>query len=157
MIRVDRERCTGCGACMDVCPESAIYLADGEVTIHSDLCKACGTCVEICPVGALSMDHESLPVLQQTGQKVGEIEVIQLEPGPESRLAPWAGFALAILDRWLVPRVVEALVDTMQRRLVASEADESRPVASTRYGRGSRGGGSMRRRRRQRRMCKRGW
>jgi Fe-S-cluster-containing hydrogenase component 2 len=157
MLHVDRERCTGCGSCEEVCPESAIYLVDGEVNIHSALCSACGACVEICPAGALSMDHESLPVLQRNDQKMGEVEIIQPGSGFGNRLAPWVGFALAILDRWLVPRAVEALVDTVQRRSAPSKVDGVMPATTLRDGFGNQSDRQIRRRRRRRGMAGRDW
>jgi len=50
IIEVDKELCTGCNRCSDVCPTNAISVAPAEKTavINYDFCVACGQCVQIC-------------------------------------------------------------------------------------------------------------
>jgi ferredoxin len=52
--KVDKEKCTGCGVCVDACPQDAISLND-VAEIDAEKCTDCGTCVEECPNEALSM------------------------------------------------------------------------------------------------------
>ena len=47
MFRADH--CTGCGACISVCPVSAISFRDPVVQNDRTLCTGCGACVEVCP------------------------------------------------------------------------------------------------------------
>jgi len=54
LLIIDREACTGCGACVEVCPFAALSLVDG-VAVANDNCTACGACVPECPVEALSL------------------------------------------------------------------------------------------------------
>jgi len=42
------ERCIGCGACFERCPQGAHAVIEGERVFRRDLCVACGTCVETC-------------------------------------------------------------------------------------------------------------
>ncbi|HQD36869.1 MAG TPA: electron transfer flavoprotein subunit alpha [Thermodesulfovibrio thiophilus] len=51
-IRVNIEKCTGCGTCIDVCPYAAIIIKDDKAFI-TDACTLCGACVESCPEGAI--------------------------------------------------------------------------------------------------------
>ena len=53
--KVDVERCTGCGACVDVCPTEAISLGNGRAVIDASACTACGLCVQECPTDAISL------------------------------------------------------------------------------------------------------
>lgn len=55
---IDKETCTACGMCVEVCPVDAISKIEyngGEVyTIDPELCTNCGLCTEECPVDAIS-------------------------------------------------------------------------------------------------------
>ena len=51
---IDPNLCTGCGACVAVCPADAIALDEECARIDGDLCTGCGTCVDECPVGAIA-------------------------------------------------------------------------------------------------------
>ena len=46
---IDKSECTGCGACLDVCPKGAIYMVDCIAEIDETHCTSCGKCVEVCP------------------------------------------------------------------------------------------------------------
>ena len=54
MIKLDTQRCTGCGACAQVCPEKCIEMSpdrDGFVypRVFLEKCVSCGKCAEACP------------------------------------------------------------------------------------------------------------
>ena len=55
-VKVDLEKCTGCGTCAEVCPVEAIKIGNDKAQIDEEECVDCGTCVEECPEGALSLD-----------------------------------------------------------------------------------------------------
>jgi len=55
-VKVDMEKCTGCGTCKDVCPVEAIELQEDKAKVNEEECVDCGTCVEECPEGALSLE-----------------------------------------------------------------------------------------------------
>jgi NAD-dependent dihydropyrimidine dehydrogenase PreA subunit len=54
---VDRDRCTGCGACVEACPDGAISMVGGVAAVDPTLCAGCGCCISECPAEALSLDH----------------------------------------------------------------------------------------------------
>ncbi|HUT15761.1 MAG TPA: FAD-binding protein [Anaerolineae bacterium] len=54
LLEINKEECTGCGACVDVCPFGALSLADDVLEVDEQ-CNACGACLDVCPVDALSL------------------------------------------------------------------------------------------------------
>ena len=52
MVKIDSDKCVGCGGCIDLCPSIAISMIDDIVTIDDQLCTECGICVKVCPMNA---------------------------------------------------------------------------------------------------------
>jgi len=53
--KVDIQKCTGCGVCVEVCPLEAISLNDDKAVIDEDNCTECGLCVDECPNDAIGL------------------------------------------------------------------------------------------------------
>ncbi|MEM3402149.1 MAG: 4Fe-4S binding protein [Candidatus Hadarchaeales archaeon] len=54
-IRLDRESCVDCGACLSLCPTRALYMDDEKsVCLDEEKCIYCKLCVPACPVRALA-------------------------------------------------------------------------------------------------------
>jgi anaerobic sulfite reductase subunit C len=68
MPAITDQACSGCEACVDVCPDDAIAL-DETVAINSQRCMACGKCILACPTGTLSEQVKGYRVL--LGGKLG--------------------------------------------------------------------------------------
>lgn len=58
---VNKEMCTGCELCLEICPVEAIALSNGEASINDDLCVRCGQCHDACPEEAVRHDGERIP------------------------------------------------------------------------------------------------
>jgi ferredoxin len=55
-IQLDRDSCIDCGACLSLCPTSALYQTeDKSVELDEDKCIYCELCVPSCPVRALKL------------------------------------------------------------------------------------------------------
>jgi ferredoxin len=58
IIRIDEEKCDGCGDCIPNCPEGAIQLIDGKARLVGDLlCDGLGACLGHCPQGAITVEE----------------------------------------------------------------------------------------------------
>ncbi len=57
IIRINEEKCTGCGSCVNGCPEGALQLIDEKARVVSDLfCDGLGACIGDCPEGAIEIE-----------------------------------------------------------------------------------------------------
>jgi len=60
---IDSKRCTGCGACVKVCPSETITLVGGKAVVSGQASLSCGHCAAVCPTGAVrvkALDTRSL-------------------------------------------------------------------------------------------------
>jgi electron transfer flavoprotein alpha subunit len=68
LLVIDREACTGCGACVDACPFAALSLVD-SIAVVNDNCTACGACLPVCPVEALSLPKKTSAAADLSGYR----------------------------------------------------------------------------------------
>ncbi len=63
IIRIDEEKCDGCGLCAKGCPEGALQMIDGKARLVSEItCDGLGACVGECPQGAIAVEtREAAP------------------------------------------------------------------------------------------------
>lgn len=66
IIRIDEEKCNGCGQCVTGCAEGAIRLVNGKARLVSETyCDGLGACIGECPVGALTLEEREAPEYDQ--------------------------------------------------------------------------------------------
>jgi electron transfer flavoprotein alpha subunit len=59
LLEIDKDKCIGCGGCIDACPFGALSLVDNMVVVN-DKCTGCGACLLACPMHALNLPAERL-------------------------------------------------------------------------------------------------
>lgn len=66
IIRIDEEKCNGCGACAAACHEGAIEMIDGKAKLtREDYCDGLGDCLPQCPTGAISFEEREAPAYDE--------------------------------------------------------------------------------------------
>lgn len=60
VVRIDEDKCNGCGLCVPSCAEGAIQIVDGKARLLADnLCDGLGACLGDCPEGAISIEERN--------------------------------------------------------------------------------------------------
>ncbi len=153
-ITVDKQRCTGCGACVEACPAGALYLVDGKAAVDNSFCRGCEACLGVCPVEALALvtwtESAALPdrpLVRPPDRLPDQALIRQLEPEAirartrsapvawRARVLPAVGATLAWAGREIVTRVVYVVLDAFEQR----SAD--RRIAASGRGNGARSRG----------------
>ncbi len=58
IIKIDEEKCNGCGQCAEACHEGAIGMVNGKAKLlRDDYCDGLGNCLPVCPTGAISFEE----------------------------------------------------------------------------------------------------
>ncbi len=66
IIKIDEEKCNGCGACAAACHEGAIEMINGKARLtREDYCDGLGDCLPACPTDAISFEEREAPAYNE--------------------------------------------------------------------------------------------
>ncbi len=124
MIQIDEQLCTGCGTCVDGCPQGAISLDGGVAVWSAERCNGCGVCVDACPQRAILLVETVAPeaetVMKQPALRAPTTMVTApaaplAAPRPTS-LWPLMGSFLRWAGMELAPRLADVALKVWSRR-----------------------------------------
>lgn len=118
IVRIDEEKCDGCGVCVTPCAEGAIELIDGKAkVVKEELCDGAGFCLAVCPTGALTIiDREaegfSEEAAEQRQKERGEQYLIQtcFNCGNSEKVAPLLPCRKDGQSLWVCTRCLPVLI-----------------------------------------------
>ena len=122
IIRIDEEKCNGCGACAAACHEGAIGMVNGKAKLlREDYCDGLGDCLPACPMDAISFEEREAPAYNEEAVRQAKMQKLGVKlpcgcPGTQSKA----------IKRETVPAV-----KTMQ---VTSQAPSLLPIAAKPWG-----------------------
>ncbi len=66
IIKIDQDKCNGCGACAAACHEGAIEMIGGKAVLtREDYCDGLGDCLPACPTNAISFEEREAPAYDE--------------------------------------------------------------------------------------------
>lgn len=66
IIKINEEKCNGCGLCAKACHEGAIGMINGKAKLlRDDYCDGLGDCLPACPTGAISFEEREAPAYDE--------------------------------------------------------------------------------------------
>ena len=66
IIKIDEEKCNGCGACAAACHEGAIEMMNGKAKLtREDYCDGLGDCLPACPTNAITFEEREAPAYDE--------------------------------------------------------------------------------------------
>ncbi len=105
IVKIDEEKCNGCGACITKCAEGALKIIDGKARLVSDkYCDGLGACLGECPQGAITIEE----------RPAAEFDEVAVEHHLEAQVQPMPCACPSAVVRDLPRAAVESKVPTEQ-------------------------------------------
>lgn len=91
IIRIDQEKCNGCGACAAACHEGAIEMVDGKARLtREEYCDGLGDCLPACPTNAITFEEREAPAYDEEAVRKAKMQKAGIKlpcgcPGTQSK------------------------------------------------------------------------
>ena len=82
IIKIDEEKCNGCGLCASACHEGAIDIINGKAKlVRENFCDGFGDCLPGCPTGAITFEEREAPAYDVAAVKAAQQKAASAEAG----------------------------------------------------------------------------
>jgi len=89
IIKIDKEKCNGCGLCVSACREGAIGITDGKAELlRDDYCDGLGNCLPVCPTGAITFEQREALEYNEAEVK-NKMEINQGQKAEQKKSVPF--------------------------------------------------------------------
>ncbi len=91
IIKIDEEKCNGCGACAAACHEGAIEMINGKAKLtREDYCDGLGDCLPACPMDAITFEEREAPAYDEEAVRQAKMKKFGVKqpcgcPGTQSQ------------------------------------------------------------------------
>lgn len=91
IIKIDEEKCNGCGACAAACHEGAIEMIEGKAKLtREDYCDGLGDCLPACPTNAITFEEREAPAYDEDAVRQAKMKKFGVQlpcgcPGTQSK------------------------------------------------------------------------
>lgn len=91
IIKIDEEKCNGCGACAAACHEGAIEMVNGKAKLtREDYCDGLGDCLPACPTNAITFEEREAPAYDEEAVRKAKMKNFGVKlpcgcPGTQSK------------------------------------------------------------------------
>lgn len=91
IIKIDKEKCNGCGVCAAACHEGAIEMVNGKAKLtREDYCDGLGDCLPACPEDAISFEEREAPAYDEDAVRQAKMKKLGVKqpcgcPSSQSR------------------------------------------------------------------------
>ena len=91
IIRIDENKCNGCGACAAACHEGAIEMINGVAKLtREDYCDGLGDCLPACPTNAITFEEREAPAYDEDAVRQAKMNKFGVKlpcgcPGTQSK------------------------------------------------------------------------
>lgn len=109
IIRIDEEKCNGCGACANACHEGAIDMVNGKAKLaRENFCDGFGDCLPACPTGAITFEERDAPAYDDDAVQKAKLEkALAKVKGAIKPKGGCSGSVAMALNRGETPRQAE--------------------------------------------------